>query len=266
MSRKKSIWLWIFAIVFTLCIAIFQRMTGPTYPVSGKITLHGNAIKFKLPRSSDADAGELIKIEIPDTTVRGAFTFKRFKSNDSLTTVTMKRDGCFLTALVPKQPPAGKVMYKIMLTSGNETTSLSDDFVVLRYKGKVPAAIWISHVILIFLAMLYSTRTGIEGMYNGIKTYRYAFVTLVTLFISGLILGPVMQKYAFGAYWTGWPFGHDLTDNKTLVAFVFWAIAFFKLSRNRKNYKWAIIAAVILLVVFLIPHSMLGSEIDYTAK
>ena len=264
MSKKKIIWLWIFSIIFTLGVAVFQRMTGPTYPVMGKISLDGNVIKFKLPTSSDAEEGELIKVEVPDTSVKGEFFYQRFNRRD--TVIAMKRGGEFLTALVPKQPPAGIIRYNIKLRADNEKVFLSDDFIKLRYKGKVPASVLIIHIIIIFLAMLYSTRTGVEAIYKGVRTYRYAFVTLVTLLIGGLILGPVVQKYAFGAYWTGWPFGHDLTDNKTVIAFIFWIIAFFKLARNRKNFKWAIIAAVVLLVVFLIPHSMLGSEIDYTAK
>jgi hypothetical protein len=40
-----------------------------------------------------------------------------------------------------------------------------------------------------------------------------------------MILGPVVQYYAFGEFWTGVPFGWDLTDNKTLVAVIFWALA-----------------------------------------
>lgn len=266
MSRGKTIWLWIFSILFTAGIAIFQRMTGPTYPIKGKVTINNSVIKFKLPTTSDAEEGELIRVCVPDTSVKGEFTFKRYNSNDSFTKVKMKRDSCYLTVLIQKQPPAGKVMYDIKLISKNETFLLNDDYVVLRYKGKVPDSVLVIHVIIIFLAMLYSTRAGVEAICKGVKTYRYAFVTLITLLIGGMLLGPVVQKYAFGAYWTGWPFGHDLTDNKTLVAFIFWVIAFFKLSRNRKNFKWAVIAAVVLLIIFLIPHSVLGSEIDYTTK
>lgn len=264
MTRKKSVLLWIFSIIFTVGIAYFQHITGPTYPVSGKVTINNKEIKFKLPTTSDAEDGEVIKINVPDNYVKGEFIYKRFNSND--TVVEMKRDGNYLTAIVPKQPPAGIVKYNIKLIACNDKVSLKDEFVKLRYKGKVPASVLILHIIIIFLAMLYSTRAGVEAMNKGIKTYKYAFVTLVTLFIGGLILGPVVQKYAFDAYWTGWPFGQDLTDNKTLVAFIFWVIAFFRLSRNRKNYKWAIIASIVLLVIFLIPHSVLGSEIDYTAK
>jgi len=40
-------------------------------------------------------------------------------------------------------------------------------------------------------------------------------------------LGPLVQLNAFGDLWTGWPFGGDWTDNKTLFAFIFWVIAAF---------------------------------------
>ena len=84
-------------------------------------------------------------------------------------------------------------------------------------------------------------------------------------FFGGMILGPIVQKYAFDAYWTGWPFGHDLTDNKTLIAFIAWIIAYLRLRKNRNNRGWAIAASVILLLVYLIPHSMFGSQLDYSS-
>ncbi|MDZ7744022.1 MAG: hypothetical protein U5Q03_20390 [Bacteroidota bacterium] len=80
-----------------------------------------------------------------------------------------------------------------------------------------------------------------------------------------MILGPIVQKYAFDVYWAGWPFGHDLTDNKTLVSFIFWLIAVFVLRKNPENRTWPIIASVVLIAIYLIPHSVLGSELDYTA-
>ena len=84
------------------------------------------------------------------------------------------------------------------------------------------------------------------------------------MFFGGLIFGPVVQKFAFGAYWTGWPFGQDLTDNKTLIAFIFWVIALIRIWRNREKRGWILVAAIVLLVIFLIPHSMFGSELDYS--
>ena len=264
MKKHKSFFIWVFSIIFTLSIAYYQRATGPSYPVSGKISLNNTVIKYKLPRTSDSETGEQIKIQVADKNVKGIFQYKRYKSNDTLSFIKMTREGDYLTSTIPPQPAAGKVMYNITLESGIKKVTLSDDWVIIRYKGVVPLSVLTPHIILMFLAMLFSTRTGLEALFKGFRTYRYSFVTIVTLFIGGGILGPVVQKYAFGAYWTGWPFGHDLTDNKTLIALIFWAIAFFKLSKNKYNRKWAIIASIILLIVYLVPHSVLGSEIDYT--
>ena len=73
-----------------------------------------------------------------------------------------------------------------------------------------------------------------------------------------------MQKYAFGAYWTGFPLGTDLTDNKTLIAMVGWGVAWFMNRKGREGRGWIVLAAVLMLAIYLIPHSVLGSELDYT--
>jgi hypothetical protein len=79
-----------------------------------------------------------------------------------------------------------------------------------------------------------------------------------------MILGPVVQKYAFDAYWTGWPFGTDLTDNKIAVAILSWIAAAVALKKSTNPKRWILAASLITLVVFLIPHSLLGSELDYS--
>ena len=178
----------------------------------------------------------------------------------------MERRGDILTGTLPHQAAAGKIMYQVTLLNGDKRYLLNDHPAILRYKGFVPGYILYPHILFIFLAMLFSTLTGLMAIFKGKNICIYSWITLITLALGGLILGPIVQKFSFGAYWTGWPFGHDLTDNKSLVAFIFWAIALFVLHKNRLNRIWPIIASVILLIVFLIPHSMLGSEIDFTKE
>lgn len=136
----------------------------------------------------------------------------------------------------------------------------------MRFKGAVPDYILFPHIILMFLAMLFSSRTGLEVIFRGKKTYLYTILTLAALIPGGLILGPTIQKFAFGQFWTGWPVTNDLTDNKTLIAFIFWIIAFIVQWRNPKQNKWALIASIALLIVYMIPHSVMGSEIDYRKR
>ncbi len=264
-SLKSTLW-WIFAVIFTIGIASYQRMTGPTYPTHGSVKINNNSVKYKLIRTAETDKDAPITITVPDNSVNATITYKRFKSNDTLTTAVMVRDGEKLTFMMPRQPAAGKMEYTVNLSDGKETVAVTEHPVVMRFKGPVPFYILLPHILLMFLAMLFSTRAGIEALTKGKSTYLYALFTLIFFIPGGLILGPIVQKFAFGAYWTGWPFGHDLTDNKTALAVLGWVVAVIKLRKNPNARAWAIAAAIILLAVYMVPHSVLGSEIDYTQQ
>jgi hypothetical protein len=267
MKKYQNLLIWIFAILFTLAFVRYQRSTGPTYPVKDKITIGTSTVKYELSRSGTCGKDEPVKIQVADTSVHGEFTFKRYKSNDTWTTVPMKREGEYLLAAIPQQPMAGKVEYKVSLLKGSEKYELSKDRdVVIRFKRSVPLGILIFHIFVIFSAMLLSTITGLQAIFKGKQVLIYTWLTVIFFVAGGCILGPVVQKYAFDAYWTGWPFGHDLTDNKTLLGLIFWIIALVVQYRKPGNRTWPVVAAIVFLVVYLIPHSVLGSEIDYTKQ
>ncbi|MBW6491853.1 MAG: hypothetical protein K0B15_11740 [Lentimicrobium sp.] len=268
---NKNLILWIAAIVITLASAVYQRSTGPTYPVSGKVLVGDQQVDYKLIRTYGGPDNAEISIPEPTGNIQGTFRFKRLKSHDEWIEVAMVNMGGKLVAYVPHQPPAGKVEYQITLSDGTNQVQLTKDPVIIRFKGHVPAAVLIPHILFMFLAMLFATRTGIEAIVKGDRTFSQAVYTAAFLFLGGIILGPVVQKYAFGAYWTGWPmkgifnFG-DMTDNKTAVAMLFWILAVYMLWKNREKRGWALLAAIVLLLIYLIPHSMMGSEIDHTMQ
>ena len=261
---KKSIVLWIIAFVLTLITAAYQRMTGPTYPVKNEINIGGEIIKYSLDRSHGGDEDQLIKIKTDNESISGIVQWKRFKTNDEWTVDAMMFQSGYLTALLPHQPPAGKLIYKITFIKDGNIFNLNDGQpVVIRFKGDVPAFILIPHIILIFLAMLFSTRTGLEFFKKEPVYNKLVYWTFGLLILGGMIFGPIMQKYAFGAFWTGVPFGIDLTDNKTLIAVIGWVIALIAMKKSPDPKKWIIFASILMFIVYLIPHSVLGSELDY---
>lgn len=261
---KRSVLLWIIAFVLTLLTAVYQRMTGPTYPVSGKVIIENQEIKYSLDRSHGGEGDHQIKIKVDDESITGQLEWKRYKTNDELHKQEMKLEDGFLIGTLPHQPPAGKLIYSVKLTKNSDTVIVNDGHpVVIRFKGDVPIFIIIPHVIFIFLAMLFSTRTGLEFFNNDPNYKKLAYWTFGILLLGGMIFGPIVQKYAFGEYWTGFPFGMDLTDNKTLIAFVGWIIALVALKKSAKPQRWILFAAILMFIVFLIPHSVLGSELDY---
>jgi len=259
----KSTLIWILCVVFTLAIAYYQRTTGPSHTIRGKVEFAKETVKYKLIRTHGGEEDALVKIPVTDTTIKAYCKFKRKNTGDEWTIQEMHYDGENRVAVLPHQPPAGKLEYFISLKKDDQEIVLTETPVNIRFKGAVPAFVLVLHIAFIFMAMLFSTRTGIEAIFRGKNTYKYTLITMILFFVGSLIFGPIIQKYAFGAYWTGWPFGEDLTDNKALVAFIFWLVAFIVISRNRNNRIWAIIAAIVFLISFLIPHSILGSEYDY---
>jgi hypothetical protein len=73
----------------------------------------------------------------------------------------------------------------------------------------------------------------------------------------------MVQKHAFGVWWSGIPFGYDWTDNKVLVSLLAWGIALFANRGGRRSRASIYVAGVVTLLVYFIPHSIFGSEFDY---
>ena len=200
----KSTLLWIATVLFTIVIAYYQKTTGPTYPVRGTVNLIEQEIKFKLLRSYNSGIDMPISFEAADPNIIGQIKFKRFKSHDDWTIKSLKRDGILLSTTMPSQPPAGKLIYEVYLGTNLENLkSLTKEPVIARYKGAVPAYFLIPHIFFMFLAMLFASRTGVEAIIDGPKIATQTQMTVLFLFIGGIILGPIVQKFAFGAFCLG---------------------------------------------------------------
>jgi hypothetical protein len=306
MSWKKTLLLWGLSIVIMALVVLFQFTTGPSYPFRGKVNINQKEITYQLPRSHNGEGNEPVKICVPDNSVTGKITYRRFQSYDEFETHDMTRRGDTLYAEVPWQIPAGKVEYRIELKSGQETKTLSDKMIYIRFTGSVPKSVLFIHILMMFISITLSIRAGFEVIFKGERVLLLTILTLASLLVGGFYLGPLMQKYAFNDFWTGWPLGHDLTDNKTAIALVFWivGILFYLFGKKWKNIlivllfggiavvdiiyfgigwvsiiamllgilyfflpskssKHLIVASAILLIIYLIPHSLLGSQVDF---
>ncbi|MFZ1730375.1 MAG: hypothetical protein WBQ23_16515 [Bacteroidota bacterium] len=266
----RSILFWVLALLITLGSAYYQRKTGPTYPVDGSLTIHGAEVHYSLTRSHGGDGDQPVPLIDPSRSVRGEIVFKRYKTDDEWTRQALVLSGDTLFGYLPHQVPAGKLEYFVELENGDNVMRIPEhESVVTRFKGAVPLGVLIPHIIAMFLAMLLSTRAGIESFRRKGKPRKQALWATGLLIIGGLILGPIVQKYAFGAYWTGFPFGMDLTDNKTLIAFIAWAIALAAIWKpdaieRQPLRRWFVLfASLVMMAVYLIPHSLMGSELDY---
>ncbi|MCE5347616.1 MAG: hypothetical protein LLG13_15210 [Bacteroidales bacterium] len=278
---KKFI-LWFLACLITISAAIYQRKTGPTYPKQIGVTLNDTLYTLKLVRSLALDERPEVKLKVYDTTVKATLYYKRFKTDNEyqisefvykvypvnsfmMNKVFKIYEEKGLFAEVPQQPEAGKLQYYFKITDSRGTqTFFKDTPVVIRFKGGVPACVLVPHILIMFLAMLFSTVAGLMSLIKFPLYKKYAVWTLVLFIAGGMVLGPIVQFYAFGDFWTGVPFGWDLTDNKVLIALIFWILAVI-MNRKQERPLYIFLAAIILLIVYSIPHSLFGSELNYAS-
>lgn len=278
----KKTFLWILAVIITLGAAYYQRKTGPTNPREITIAVNDTIIKVRLVRSLGLDERPEVRLATADTSVRARLFYRRYRTGEEysssefeykvypVNSILMNKvfgitEEKGLYAAVPQQPPAGKIEYYIELSDSKGTQSiLRETPLVIRFKGGVPSYILTPHIIFMFLAMLLANVAGLMAI-AGLPVFRkYSVWTLITLVAGGMILGPAVQKFAFGAFWTGVPFGWDLTDNKTLVALLFWILAVV-MNKRKDTRVYTLLAAAVTLIIFSIPHSLFGSELDYSS-
>jgi len=160
--RKGALWL--AALLITGAFAFWQRVSGPTWPVAGEVTLaSGQVVRYRLPRSAEVGADLRVWIEVEGGPVSGFVRCRRTPSGEDWQLLATAREGNRLVAFLPQQPAAGKLAYQFVLVpegSGQEVRVPAKP-VVVRFKGKVPLWLLLPHVLAMFLGMLLATRVGL---------------------------------------------------------------------------------------------------------
>jgi hypothetical protein len=261
---RGSAWRWAVAVVITLASAVWQRVSGPTYPARGTVTLGGETIALRLDRSHVVGSDQQVEVRAGNAAVTGELVWRRFPTSEPWQIAPMPRRGEVLSTALPRQPAAGKLEYQVRLSRGGEQAVFPSRPAVTRFRGEVPAAVLIPHILAMFAAMLLATRAGTEALGRKGRPRRFVLGTLGFLLLGGFVLGPLVQRFAFGEWWAGVPFGWDLTDNKTLIALLAWLAALWAGHGGRQGRAAALAAALVTLAVFAVPHSAWGSQLDWS--
>ena len=256
----KKFMYWLLAIVITLVLSIYQRVTGPTNPKRVTVELNGENYKLRLPRSG-MQQDEIVTLKGVPSNTTAQIHYRRYPTADGYTTMDFTWKDNEWQAALPVQPVAGKLQYYI--TVGGKDYP-ADEPLVIRFRNDVPAGILVPHILFMFAAMLFAVYTFLLLITR--KEYsKWLKITVGTLFVGGFVFGPLVQHVAFGPWWTGFPFGTDLTDNKTLLSFLFFVVALATL--KWKYNKWVVAFAVLFMIaIFTIPHSSYGSEYNYSTQ
>lgn len=269
--------LWALALLLMLAAYAYQKRTGPTYPKRGAIELAGEEHEYRLVRSEETVRDAEVILPAAGGKVQATLAWRRFPTEDEWTKVPMtpetREDEAVILAKLPAQPAAGKIEYYLDVVTPSGTSRIpaaGEDDLIIRFKDPVPDWILWPHIICMFSTLFVGLRAGLGAAFRPEGMRKLVWITLGIMTTGGLVLGPIVQKYAFGHYWTGFPYGKDLTDNKLLILWVAWLVSAIVVGFKEKKKDGParavvfLAAIVAMTVVYLIPHSMRGSELDYS--
>ena len=276
--KMTSALLWVLSAIITIGCFMYQDKTGPTYPLEGALDTTAGEVNFKFLRSETigTDLKIMFLDPIPEG-VTGYVKYRRYKSNDDWVEMPMAAGKFEFTrrgrteavegfgAELPFLPErAGKYEFFVHIDDGSDDTIsvTGDKPIFARYKAEVPMTVLFFHILAIFVSMTIAIRTTLAAMIE--ENFKGLIkATIISLIVGAFILGPLVQWYAFGVWWSGIPFGYDWTDNKVVVEMVFWLWAAYANRGELQNRKSVVWAGFVTLLVYFIPHSIFGSEYDY---
>ena len=204
----------------------------------------------------------------------------RLKSEEDYHNVQMTIEGGGTwRAVLPEYEKGTKIYYAIELREEDERIARipaeSGSSLFIKYKGKVSPVVLTLHIIFMFAAFYFM----VQGFWSalGILSGRdwkseavgYGRWVLLSSFVGGWPLGFILNYQAFGVIWEGFPFGYDITDNKTQIMFVFWLVSLLLvrgsllgLGEERdvlgaRGFAVALIVSFLVsLALFIVPHSL----------
>jgi len=172
-----------------------------------------------------------------------------------------------------------KVKYALLIDTGSfgkvRVPEEGGKYFTVKYKGRISDFVLVSHIVFMFASFFFMVLSlfgavrilkGLEGKKVTANLVRWV---LLTTFVGGWPLGCILNYQAFGVVWEGFPFGYDVTDNKTQIMFVFWIITSIlaggsvfmgdesKDKLNTRQFAISVIVSVLVSIgIFLIPHSL----------
>ncbi len=214
-----------------------------------------------------------------ERTVEPVVTY-RVGADSTFQTVAMTGEGSGMWRVeLPAYTKGTKVHYAIELLDGGEIIArVPEDrqsSLYIRYKGEVSSAVLILHIVFMFASFYFM----IQALWSAVgilygrdwksEAVRHARWVLLSSFMGGWPLGFILNYQAFGVIWEGFPFGYDITDNKTQIMFVFWLVSMLLvrgsfLGRGEekdllgaRGFAAAVIVSFIVsLLIFIVPHSL----------
>jgi len=274
------------AFLLTIAFLIFSRKTAAVRSVNETVRQHGISIEHNTVPKQVGDEIPVISVRVEGASqVRLVYKIGQEGEYTWVEMLPKRGEEEVYSASIPWHPKAVKAWYYLEASRADEEGTVTVVLpqkssgevkpIRLKFEGEVPAYIVIPHVLCIFAAIFFAILTvfsAIElkrGTGSLRKSVKLCGVTVLLLFLGFFPFGWAMNYFAFGVLWEAFPFGRDVTDNKSQIMILFWLVALFLVkgtlwgkgdSRNLVSGSgyatWVFVSFIATLLILAIPHSL----------
>jgi hypothetical protein len=209
-----------------------------------------------------------------------AYCIYRLVGEGILHRMSMQADGeDRWIASLPDLEKGKRIEYAFVVDDGGGAAvrlpEQDDRFLLIKYKGHYSSVVLVLHILFMFGAFFFMIQclmgaiAILRGREEKPPTVRMARWVLFCTFIGGWPLGFILNYQRFGPVWEGFPFGFDITDNKTQIIFIIWIVtallvrgSFFGRGERsdtlgKRGFGWMIVmSCIVSLALYLVPHSL----------
>ena len=280
----------VLAFVITLAMLYIARTNSKGQPE--QFTAVDNGVTFNMisvPKATENTTARLtLKVSgLPDSGATVLFCHTEVKDAPpdryELTDMKLGRsagDSASFYTDVQAKARGGKLYYYFEVTdsTGRSLATFrpeSGEPFLFKYIGEVPTYVLLAHLLFIFATVFCVSMVTVHALplVTGGNNTRplavFMFWAAVMCALGCYPFGIPMNYYAFNATWEGVPFGHDATDNKTQLLFVYLLFAALtalgSFTRGRfgrdllspRGLGWVGLSTfAVMLFIYLIPHSI----------
>jgi hypothetical protein len=255
---KKIMFLAIAAVLAVIAVFV-QQFSSSDRPFKQEIQINNIDYLFKLPVYHEGKEECLIELSIPDTSVKGILFFKLLKSSNYYKSINLIRMNDNLVSVLPHQKPNIKVQYYIELFSGGKKYFVAQtNPIIVRFQGVVPKYFLFPQVMILFIALIFSSFAGMLTFSHVDSYKKYARVTFYLFTFGALIIGLIIHIISFRHLFVQVANYNDLTFYKNGIIFLLWLLVYYVNRKYDFQYLTLAVSILTLILFCLAPNVLFG--------
>jgi hypothetical protein len=250
---KQTIILWIGAFVVSFLFAFGNRFISVEYPETGSFGINMKKVTYQFEKVYRGQDDYKIIIRTGIDSLKGNILWRVKNGHSEWKVAPMKMSGNILTGKIPNQRPSTIVEYRVKVWKDGKIYYLPrSGKITLTYLSTVPSSIMGFYYLTLYLALIFSVRTGLEYFNENQKIKKLALFTIMIWIANVIVFNPVRHSYELstriGA--TVLPIS-KLFDIQHLSILIIWILGIILIFNLKKYRIWAAIISIITLITFL---------------